>query len=223
LLIVATFLYGEKWGEHYVTKLFAGLRRNIKQPFRCALIADRDIACGADVAARIADPELTNRLGCLVRMRLFDKNMQAELGAKPGDRIVNIDVDAVICSNLDPLFDRDEFTIMQGHNSTNPNPYNGSLWMFCAGERHDVWEDFSLANYKRLGVPFHAIPDDQGWLQYKFPDAAAYTTDDGVYAFKKKTWAQNSDALPENARIVAFPGRRPDNFTHLDWVRANWC
>ncbi len=146
--------------------------------------------------------------------------MQAAMGAKQGDRIVNIDVDAVVTGNLDPLLDRDdEFTILQGFNSTNPCPFNGSLWMFRAGERHDVSDDFSLEQYKARNVPYHAIPDDQGWLHYKFPNAAAYMPADGAYCFKKKTWPGE---LPRGARIVAFPGRDPANYLHLEWVRRHW-
>jgi hypothetical protein len=227
MLTVVTFFYGMKWSPAHVERLFSGLRRNIQQPFRCAMVTDHaDLTCGEDVVARLddVDKELTSKPGCLVRMRLFDRKMQNALGLAKGDRVVNIDIDAIICSNLDPLFyNANALTIMQGHNTTNPCPFNGSLWMFRAGERHDVWDDFSFKNYKARGVPFHAIPDDQGWLQHKFPDAAAFTIDDGVYAFRKKTWPQNNDALPGNARIVAFPGRRPENFMHLDWVRKHWA
>ncbi len=169
-----------------------------------------------------ADYPLLDRLGCLARMRVFSKEMQEQMGAEKGDRIVNIDVDAVITGNLDPLFDRDdEFTIMQHFNGTNPCPFNGSLWMFRAGERHDVSDDFSLDEYHARKVPVHAIPDDQGWLHYKFPDAKAYTPADGAYCFEKNTWPGGL-TLPEGARIVAFPGRDPAKFTHLDWVERHW-
>jgi uncharacterized protein YbdZ (MbtH family) len=54
------------------------------------------------------------------------------------------------------------------------------------------------------------------------PDAGAYTGADGVYAFQKKSWPRG-EALPKNARIVAFPGYRdPVGFQHLDWVKAHW-
>lgn len=229
-LTVVTFLYGLKWAPHYVDKLFSGLRRNIRHPFRCALVSDRRIDTTADINVHLdvmSDAELLTRPGCLVRMRLFDRKVQSLLDVKPGDRIVNIDVDAVITGNLDPLFDRDdEFTIMQHFNSTNPCPFNGSLWMFRAGERHDVWDDFSLDKFAPKGpVPVHAIPDDQGWLHSKFPNAKAYTPADGVYCFKKRTWPgtdETGNKLPTNAIIVAFPGRDPARFTHLDWVARNW-
>ncbi len=236
MLFVCSWLWGTKWPQQYAVNLFAGLRRNIEQEFRAVLITDHPVtvATGADIIVPIPDEDrpLLDKPGCLVRMRMFDKAFQDSIGAKPGDRIVNIDIDSVITGKLGPLFDRDdEFTIMQGFNSTNPCPFNGSLWMFRAGERHDVFTDFSFQNYMALGVPFHAIPDDQGWLHYKFPNAAAYTPADGVYAFKKKTWPgqlkggsdEQRHALPEGARVVAFPGRNPQQYMWLDWVKKHWA
>lgn len=160
--------------------------------------------------------------GCLARIRMFDAEWQERIGAKPGDCIVNIDIDCVITGPLDHLFDgRYHFTIMQGFNTTNPCPFNGSLWMFRAGEHHDVWNDFGPEAHHRFNVPVHAIPDDQGWLHYKFPKAKAYTPRDGVYCFKKKTWETKLE-LPKNACVVAFPGRDPAKYQELKWVKDNW-
>lgn len=160
--------------------------------------------------------------GCLVRMRMFDAGWQERIGAKAGDKIVNIDIDCVITGLIDHLFNRNnEFTIMQGFNSTNPCPFNGSLWTFRAEERHDAWNDFGPEAHHRFNVPIHAIPDDQGWLHYKFPNAKAYGPQNGVYCFKKKTW-ETGKLLPRDACVVAFPGRDPAKYQELEWVRRNW-
>lgn len=225
-LFICTWLWGDKWPPIYVERLFAGLRRNLVQPFHSVLITDRaDIGC-TDIASTIAqeDLPLTRQLGCLVRIRMFDPQWQESIGAQPGDRIVNIDVDAVITGKLDPLFDRDgDFTIMQGFNQTNPCPFNGSLWMLRAGERPDVWTDFGLDAHRKFRVPIHSIADDQGWLHSKFPNAKAYTPADGVYAFKKIGWGvAGRRGLPDNARLIAFPGRDPGKYPEVSWIRAHW-
>ncbi len=93
--------------------------------------------------------------------------------------------------------------------------------MLKAGARPDVWSDFSVENYHKWRVPFHAFPDDQGWFHHIMPDAGAYTCDDGVYAFKKKSWP-SGDGLPANACIVAFPGWRDPNSYNFEWIRDNW-
>ncbi len=226
MLFVCTWLWGKKWPPVYVERLGKALRRNLKQPFRFVLVTDQKVQGGADIVLPIeeADREILAKPGCLVRMRMFDPAWQEKIGAVPGDRIVNIDVDAIVTAGLDPLFDRDdEFTIMQGFNGTNPCPFNGSLWMFRAGCRHDVWSDFSFASYKARGVPYHAFPDDQGWLHHKFPNAAAYTPRDGVYAMKKIGWGTaGRRVLPAGARFVAFPGRDPQTYVGVNWVDKHW-
>jgi len=223
MLFICTWLWGVKWSPVYAERLFAGLHRNLNQQFRTVLLTDQIRSSRADFVTGIADNQFLRAPGCLARIALFDRQWQRDIGAGKGDRIVNIDVDAVITGQLDPLFDRDaEFTIMQGYNQTNPCPFNGSLWMFRAGERHDVWEDFSLHAFERYNVPIHSIPDDQGWLHHKFPKADAYATADGVYAFKKIGWKKGRRKLPLDARLVAFPGRDPAKYLECDWIKQHW-
>lgn len=234
MLYICTWLWGVKWEPKYVDKLFSGIDRHLSLEHKNVLITDRLLPShtgyqqwenGADIVYGIDQEDMPylNFPGCLVRMRMFDVMWQHKIGMQVGDRVVNVDVDAVPTGPLNSLFDRwDEFTIMQGFNSTNPCPFNGSLWMFRAGERHDVWNDFSLDAHKKFNVPIHAIADDQGWLHYKFPDAKAYGPSDGVYAFKKRTWPTPDLTLPKDAKLVAFPGRSPEKYQNLPWVKEHW-
>jgi hypothetical protein len=121
------------------------------------------------------------------------------------------------------LFDRPEsFVILQGANSANPNPFNGSVFMLRAGEHADVWSEFSVDAAGK--VPFYAFPDDQAWFHARMPNAAGWKVGaaSGVYAMGKPGWP-NGTSLPRDARLVVFPGHRdPSQFTHLDWVREHW-
>jgi hypothetical protein len=211
LLTIVTWLWGDKYPPEYVRKLRAGLERNLKQPFRFLVIKDG------------ADEEL--RKGCLCRLKMFDIEWQIHHAIERGDRIVNIDIDCIITGPLDDLFDRSDFTILSHINSTNPCPYNGSLFMWMAGDHTDVWRDFSLEKVRQ--VPYYAFPDDQGWLWHKFPQAGEFGPASGVYAFKKRGWP-SGDALPEGARVVAFPGWRGtphffEQFQRIDWIKEHWC
>jgi hypothetical protein len=209
---------GDAYGEHYVRKLASSVHRNLTEAHRFIAFTDSPRHLPGVDQYTIPDMSLTTIPGCFVRLRLFDPEWQAKCGIKPGDRVVNMDLDLVVTGALDPLFDRkDDFTILQGINSTNPCPYNGSVWMLKAGARPDVWADFSLENYAKFGVPFHSFPDDQGWFHHMMPDAGAWGPAQGVYGFKKLGWP-SGDALPDNARIVAFPGWRE----HLKWVGEHW-
>lgn len=222
MINVITWLWGDPYPEVYVRKLVDAVRRNLTQPHRFICITDRKRHlpwCEQAFIRREGLPLFAIK-GCLGRLRLFDPKWQTELGIRRGERIVNLDLDLVVTGPLDPLFARDGFTILQGINTTNPCPMNGSVWMLRAGERPDVWADFSVA--KAATVPYHSFPDDQGWFWHKIPDADAWGPADGVYGFKKVGWPEGDD-LPANARVVAFPGwRDPDKFSHIGWVKEHW-
>lgn len=223
-LTVVTFLWGSKYSASYVDRLGEGLRRHMDAPYRFVVVTDYPRQFGRSVAyqEKLRNPELTKVQGCFARLRLFDPIWQRELMLLTGDRILVLDLDLIITGKLAPLVQRPEpFVILQGvNNPKHPCPYTGSIWLTTAGYRPDVWSTFSLAEAQKL--PRYAFPDDQGWLHAKIPDAAAYTDKDGCYAFSKGPW-QTGHGLPDNARIVAFPGSRdPAMFVHLPWVRLYW-
>lgn len=209
-LIICTWVWGTKYGHDYISKLFGGIRRNLTQDYLPMVTTPPP-----------EDRHLTEIPGCFARLRTFDPAWQAANGIEPGDRIVCMDLDMVITGSLDDLFDREEpFTILQGVNSSNPCPFNGSLWALTAGYRPDVWHEFSLDLAAK--VPFYEFPDDQAWFADMMPDAGSFGPEDGVYAFMKRGWPKG-EALPKGARIVAFPGwRDPSQYTRLDWVREFW-
>lgn len=211
-LIIATWLWGQKYDHEYVRKWRDGVHRNLKQPHEILVLQP--------------DPDtryLTEIKGCFCRLKMFSPAWQARIGLAAGDRLVCTDLDVVFTGRLDPLFDRPEdFVILGGANALNPCPYNGSLMMLRAGSNHLVWSEFSLEAAKK--IPFFEFSDDQGWLWHKLPNAATWQVgkSSDIYSFQKRGWPGN-DILPEGARLVVFPGwRDPSKFTKLNWVRENW-
>jgi hypothetical protein len=211
-LIVSTWAWGSKYPPEYVDRLRAGVARNLTQPYEFRVFTPEP-----------EDHLLTIAPGCFARLRAFDPEWQARQGIAPGERIVCLDLDLIVTGSLDELFARPEpFAILSGVNASNPCWANGSIWWTTAGYRPDVWTDFSLEAARALpGI--HSFADDQLWLATKLPDAGRITDTDGCYAFQKMTWPRGN-ALPKNARIVAFPGwRDPVGFQHLDWVKEHWA
>lgn len=210
MLTVCTWLWGKKFGPEYVQNLEAGVHRHLKQPHRFVVVSHHP-----------EDANLTARPGCFARLRMFDRSWQVKNGID--DRLVCIDLDAVITGPLDPLFDRPEpFVIMRGGNSANPCPYGGALMMLRLGANPEIWDDFSLPAAAK--VPHYAFPDDQSWIYAKNPNAAVWNVgaESGVYCFKKPGWP-NGTELPPDARIVMFRGNNlPSKYLHLDWVKTNW-
>src|SRR3954468_4364865 len=187
MLVITTWLWGH-YGEHYARRLASAVHRNLTEAHRFLCFTDTPRHLPGMEQHPIRDMDLTRVKGCFARLRLFDPVWQRQLGLNPGDRVVNLDLDLVVTGELDPLFQgKDDFRILQDINTTNPCPYNGSVWMFKAGARPDVWHDFSL-EAAQTKTKIHAFADDQGWFDYKMPEAAAWGPPQGVYGFKKKGW-----------------------------------
>lgn len=208
-LIVATFVWGSKYGPEYEARLLRSVTRNLS--------LDHDL----HIVRPDEHDHLTKVPGCFARLRLFDPAWCKRQGLEVGDRVLVLDLDLIVTGDLAPLFADDApFRILTGVNASNPCPYNGSVWRLDVGHRPDVWSDFSLEAAAK--VPHDKFPDDQAWFAAKMPGAAAYGPADGVYAFHKPGWPRG-EALPKGARIVAFPGwRDPAGFTHLEWVKQHW-
>ena len=226
-LHICTWIWGDKYDDSYVQKLSDGVHRNLTEGHRFICFTDRERKLNAGIEQwpiKVEDYHLTQVKGCFVRLRLFDPEFQATLGVKPGDRIVNLDIDMVVTGELDGIFNRPEpFVIFGGANAVNPCPYNGSVFMLRAGYRPDVWSDFSLDAASKIRK--HEFPDDQGWFWEKLPDAAVWKAgaESGVYGFEKPGWPPKTTNLPVGAKLVAFFGwRDPSKFEHLGWVKDNW-
>lgn len=230
-LVIATYLWGTAFTPDDVRKLSAGFRRHLKQPHSFVAVTDRPDQFEEDeafavVAIPLADRALLNVSGCFARLRLFDPEFQQRIAVACGvfDRLVCVDLDTIVTGPCDELFDRDEsFVIMQGGNSSNPNPYGGALMMLRPGQHAEVWADFSLDAAAQ--TPHFQFPDDQGWLVTKLPKAAGWIVGprSGVYCFRKPGWPLG-EALPDDARLVTFRGNNPPSkHKHLAWVRQHWC
>src|SRR5262245_3402011 len=152
----------------------------------------------------IKDPELTKIPGCFARLRMFDPGWQHN--RQLVGRVVSLDLDVIVTAPLGRLFERNEsIVLLKGANSVNPFPFNNSVFMFQAGAHADLWLDFSLEAVK--DIKQHKFPDDQGWFWHRLPNAASWTagSSSGIYAFRKPGWPAG-DRLPDDAKIVAFPG-----------------
>jgi hypothetical protein len=140
-----------------------------------------------------------------------------------GKRILSLDLDMVIVDDITPLIDRPEPTVM----FKNPNFsverrrafYQGSIQLTTAGAHPEVWELFFHPHRKTLIDEPGTWPPrarfggfEQAWLSEILPwDLPALTDEDGIYgAGRIGDWSNKTIVgdLPENAKIVVFPGNR---------------
>lgn len=222
MITFCTWRWGTKYGPEYVDRLYRGVAKHYTAPHRFVTITNQPDTPGDTLP--IDDEDLLSvRDGCYARLRMFDPHWQAENGI---ERLVCLDLDLIVVGDLAPLFSRpDHFMILHGGHY-NPCPFNGSVMMLDRGARPELWSCFNLDEAERVANADGIWRgSDQTWIAHVAPDAKGWTWRDGVYAYGKPGWPGGNkpdDALPANARIVAFPGKRDPSTVPLPWVRDNW-
>jgi hypothetical protein len=158
---------------------------------------------------------------CLVKLMHWRPNIARVLG----ERILCMDIDCVVTASLNPLVKRDEDVVLW----RNPNFaeggrrgfYQGSMQLLTAGARPFLWADMdpksapAMLNRRFGGAEQAWISErlntrwpSQGWEW----NEAYWTEADGVYGAGRLFNGQMGEGvtteLPENARVVFFPGDR---------------
>lgn len=170
---------------------------------------------------------------CYRRLKIFDRATQRELNIPEGDRIVSIDLDAIIVNDITHLFNRsDRFVGWKVPGTRHEWVFNGSMFMFTAGDLDFVWHEFvpqqQRSPVKSLLAGF--MGSDQGWLSYKLikePFAGGWNAErDGVISFmrnvERNRLPKHPKISPINAKIVFFAGRRKpwhaDVLSEQPWI-----
>lgn len=148
---------------------------------------------------------------CYRRLKLFDPATQSDLGIKVGTRIVSIDIDAVLLQKFLSLFDRQEtFMGWAVPGSKHNVVYNGSMWMFTAGELGYVWSQFDPDRSPAKAFAAGYMGSDQGYLSHSLvnrPGHGGWTAmKDGVLSYSRDVRALR--VLPRHGRVVFFAGVR---------------
>ncbi len=203
------------WNDIYnaghVNRMLGMLERTMSVPYRPVCITDDPTGVYCETFPLWQMPEVRipavqplpprGKLipNCYTRLRIFDPRV----GMWFGDRILSIDLDAVILDDLAPLLTDDPFRAARGMHS----PFCGTLWQLLVGEHADVWYDFDpVETPKLVADTMHGdrpiSGSDQAWLSIKIPDAPTWGEGDGVYWFKTLKPKQ----IPKNARYIYFAG-----------------
>jgi len=163
------------------------------------------------------------------RVKLFAEEMADLIGP----RFVVMDLDTVICGQLDPLFANDH--PFMAWRDPNRDQYCTALFMMDAGAFPHVWEMFdpeAALNLRRRGV-FGGY--DQAWISHALPGQPRWTAEDGVLSFRvdlmknygiemaKQTGA---DKLPTGARVINFHGKYNPRDEAVQaacpWIADHW-
>jgi hypothetical protein len=154
------------------------------------------------------------------RLKLFAEEMADVIGP----RFVVMDLDTVICGQLDPLFETD--APYKAWRDPSRDQYCTALQIMDAGAFPHVWEWFqqggreTALQLRKQGV-FGGY--DQAWISHVLPGQERWTRADGVLSFRKdicegipleRVLAMDAAETaifrkprPEGARIINFHGK----------------
>lgn len=173
---------------------------------------------------------------CLVKLMHWKPDIEKVLGK----RICVMDVDCIMRGSFDHVFERTEDVVLW----KNPNYekdgrrgfYQGSMQLFTAGAKPELWEDFdpknSMAQVNRrfggaeqawISERLNTSWPDEGWEW----DTPHWTEEDNVYGFGRmflgKMGKGVTDAPPENGIIFTPGDRTPDMLQEeYQWIKETY-
>lgn len=229
--------YRVTYTAEFVNVLASGINKHVKQDHRVICVTDdpEGVQCETfplwDDHADVPNPSGIHLPGCYRRLRIFDPATQEAMGIPEGDRIISVDVDSVIVSDLTALFERDEpFVAFKGRGSMHPTVYNGSMYMFSARTLEHLWSKFDPVHSPKIVRAARFFGSDQGWLSYNMAginrrDAPGWDKTNGVLSYSSDIGGTRAK-LPKGARIVFFNGKlKPwdeNAQKHSPWIAQHW-
>jgi hypothetical protein len=232
--------YRTPYKAEHVNVWAAMIRRYFKKPHRLLCITDDPSGVECETFPLWKDlrdarnPSGAHLPSCYRRLKIFSSMVTAELDIGEGDEVFSMDLDIVICSNIEQMvrkYSDESFVGWKGVGAHNPIVYNGSLFKFRAGHVDFLWEDFNFKTSPTESIKAKYFGSDQGWLSYKLKGSAPGWTaaTDGVLSYTSNLHAARMRSrayLPSNARIICFNGKRKPWEAEVQeaspWITTHW-
>ena len=230
MLTVSTFYWHDdsrkrdyKFRHDHIRTLKSMVERNLSVPHRFLCVTDDDIdgieTLPLDWAKHVPGT-------CFIRLCMRNP----EFAKKMGERILNLDLDMVIVDNIDSIVDRPEESVWW-HNPNFPQPgrafYQTSIQLFTAGSHPELWTDFDPKETpKWVNNRFGGA--EQAWVSERLPwTLPHWNAKDGIYGAGRMLTDQGvRTTLPQNAKIVSFPGNREPSQPEVQeqhlWVKEHY-
>jgi hypothetical protein len=233
MLAVVCFQWNTGYREYrpeYVNALARGVKRNLPVPHRFVCITEETKGFSAEVevfptprealdAAKIQSPEGPRFPSSYRRLWAFSEEAKAL-----GDRILMLDIDCIITSNLEPLLEpQDDFIGWRPSSLWGKEQrVAGGTWLLKAGSRTDVWTNFSRQGVARARAAGYR-GSDQAWISYCMgPNVSLWPQHCGIYQAQQMK-KQGFRVLPKDARIVHFNGgAKAWTLRHIPWIAEHF-
>lgn len=226
--------FREPYLGQYVNVMHRMLHRHTTIPFRHICITDDETNIQGNIETFPLWKDMEDKPNycghhlpsCYRRLKIFSPIVQKQMGIRQGDRLVSIDLDAILVRNCDHLWRRPErFVGWARRGSRQPTVFNGSMFMWNAGDLEYLWTEFepdrSPAEANKAGF----LGSDQSWLSYKLmhePFIGGF----GATVQSYPTELRRLNKLPNHTSLVFFHGRQkpwhPQTQHEAAWVAEHW-
>ena len=223
---IVTLKWGTRYGPEFVNKLFAGVKRNLTQPFQFVCFTDDEKGLTEGIHS-FPIPEIDIEPPRLYtgwrKLCLFQKDLPID------GFCLFLDLDIIVTGNLDDFFRfepdripiiRDPVTLRRKLFPKGPPVGNSSVFRFIANESAFVYEQF--LREKNWALATFAPP--QSYLTHCIRPRMVFWPEPWVVSFKEHClprWPANllkTAKLPESAKIVIFHGHPdPDEARDGKW------
>lgn len=210
-LIVACVYVGDKYPLDYVDRLYGSVKRNLTVPFTFHALTDNvvhfhgsrfKIWGGRAHAIRVAYP------GWWAKIGLFDPQL-----FKPGQRVLYLDLDVVVCGSLDRIVSVAEPFVAVENFSPNRNQsaHNSSVMVWTAGHERptSIFNDFRREYMDQL----HG---DQCWISRLLPDTPNFSNAD-IKSYKYHTLRGD-----KGGSVIVFHGKPDPHEVDHPLVVEHW-
>lgn len=214
--------FRNKYTAEHVNRLAEMVKRNTTLPYRFVCVTDNPLGLREDVHVvplwENPAPQYgtEKRPNCFARLKMFSEDAKMLFS----DRIMWLDLDALILGNIDHLMrERSDFKIWYVDDEVSP--CNGSLVTHRLGTRTDIWTKFnprSIHPVEGYQNSTGHIGSDQAWIaQNLTPKDVFYGKVDGVYSYRCHV---KGKPLPPEAKIVFFHGDdKAEDLLEVGWIR----
>jgi hypothetical protein len=221
----------------YVVRLERMVRRYLARPFDFVCFTDRREELPGSMLS-VYMPSMTgvvpgNGCGYWSKIRLFDPSYAAKATRTAGHRVLYIDLDSLIVSDLSPIVDfpapfaitEDALVKERAHLDTDKHgrqlirAFNSSVMVWDVGFGEDIFTEWTPAVALRLST-------DQDWIAERYPNAAAmpYSWFPRISQLRKDPQFEAFGApMPPEAKVIL--SKKPKNSEcakQMPWFDAAW-
>ena len=205
------------YSAEHVNRARRMVDRHLSLPHRFVLATDDATGVDADIKIVPLLPGLAKLGHRWQKLSLFAPGAKARYG----QRVLYLDLDLVILSDITPLITDHDFRIAKA--ITRRMPYNSGMMLLTIGSRADVWSRFRMRDAEDLVAESGIDVSDQYWIFKALgPDEAVWSAEDGVVQYQSREDA----AAPGDARIVFLTGYADPSLPRIQeshpWVIDHW-